>query len=84
MDDFYYSVMDHPVVHVSWNDATEFCQWLEKRLPREAEWERACRGGLVDRLFSWGNNLMPRGQHMYKNVPKKFVNVGGGMFSLAL
>jgi formylglycine-generating enzyme len=59
--------MDHPVVHVSWNDATEYCKWLDKRLPTEAEWERGCRGGLADRLFSWGNNLMPRGQHMYTN-----------------
>lgn len=54
---------DHPVVHLNWHDAVKVAAYYGARLPTEAEWERAARGGLEGASYPWGDDLTPGGEH---------------------
>lgn len=70
---------DHPVVHISWADADNYCKSKGFRLPAEAEWEYACRGGLKNRLFSWGNKFKPNDKHFANTWDGNFPHYNSGL-----
>jgi formylglycine-generating enzyme required for sulfatase activity len=63
---------DYPVVQASWDDAAAYAKWAGKRLPTEAEWEHAARGGLESKRFVWGDEFRPGGQWMANTYQGEF------------
>jgi sulfatase modifying factor 1 len=70
--------MNHPVVHVAYEDVLAYCKWAGKRLPTEAEFEFASRGGLDRKTYVWGDEFMPDGKYMANTFQGHFPDTNTG------
>ena len=71
-------LLDHPVVHVSWDDAIAYCVWADASLSSEAQWEFAARGGLAEQVFPWGDEREPDGEYRMNTFQGEFPTSDSG------